>query len=359
MLHAMIMAGGGGTRFWPRSRAKRPKQFLNFSGNRTLLQATVDRISAQIPPERTWVITGEAHREEAQKQLPELPSNNIVGEPMGRDTAACVGLGAALVHKHDPDATQIVMPADHVIEPAQEFARAVHAAEQVINDHPKALLTFGIPPTFPSTGYGYIQRGESVGSRQGVAASKVKKFVEKPSADTAEKFVTGGDHFWNSGIFVWKPSAILGELKRQKPGIHDSVSRVAEAWGTPQQASVFRGEYEKVEKISVDFAVMQGAPEVLVVHAPYKWDDVGNWLALERHNPQDTDDNTVLALHSGIDTKRCVIVSDPNHLVTTLGVQDLIIVQDGNATLIADRKSEAAVKQLVDKLKATGLERFL
>jgi len=360
MLHAMIMAGGGGTRFWPRSRAERPKQFLTFSGHRTLLQATVDRIAAQVPPERTWVITGAAHREEAIRQLPELPADHIVGEPMGRDTAPCVGLGAAIINKYDPDATQIVMPADHVIEPEQEFSRAVHAAEQVINDFPNALLTFGIPPTFPSTGYGYIHRGETVGTRQGVVASKVKKFVEKPSSETAEKFLVGGDHFWNSGIFVWKPRTILGELARQKPGLYAVIDRIAAAWGTPKQDEVFQGEYANAEKISIDFAVMQGAPEVLVVHAPYKWDDVGNWLALERHNPQDSDGNTIQALHTGIDTKNCVIVSDANHLIATLGVKDLIIVQDGDATLIADRSHEAAVKHIVDRLKATKeLGKFL
>ncbi len=362
MLHAMILAGGGGTRFWPRSRAKRPKQFLSFSGDRTLLQATVDRIAAQVPPERTWVLTGAAYREEAARQLPELPADHVVGEPVGRDTAACIGLGAALVAKYDPDATLIVMPADHVIEPVAEFGRAAHAAEQFANEFPDSLLTFGIPPTYPATGYGYIHRGPAVGSRQGVQASKVAAFVEKPPSDVAEQFVARGDHFWNSGIFVWKPATILGELKRNKPNIHAAVERIAAAWGTPEGPAVFRAEYETIEKVSIDFAVMQDAGKagkVLVVHAPFGWDDVGSWLALERRNPQDAAGNTVQALHCGIDTTGCVVVSDPDHLVTTIGVSDLLIVQDGNATLVADRKNEEAVKQLVDKLKASGLGRFL
>ncbi|HEY1187830.1 MAG TPA: sugar phosphate nucleotidyltransferase, partial [Gemmata sp.] len=168
MLHAMIMAGGGGTRFWPRSRTKRPKQFLTFSGNRTLLQSTVDRVSAQIPPERTWVVTGEQYAAETAVQLPELSHDHIIGEPEGRDTAPCVGLGAAIIARADPDATIVVMPADHVIEPEQEFRRALHAAEQILADQPDKLITFGIRPTFPSTGYGYIKRGASAGTRQGV-----------------------------------------------------------------------------------------------------------------------------------------------------------------------------------------------
>jgi len=359
MMHAMIMAGGGGTRFWPRSRAKRPKQFLTFSGERTLLQGTLDRIEARIPPERTWVITGAAHSGEASRQLPDVPAAQIVGEPMGRDTAACIGLGAALVLKRDPTASIIVMPADHVIEPVQEFQRAVHAAEQILEDYPDALLTFGIPPTWPATGYGYIHRGDEVVSRQGVGAARVRQFREKPSSDLAERFVASGDYFWNSGIFVWKAATIMNELKSQRPALYDSVTRIADAWGTPRQDEVFLNEYRDLEKISIDYAVMEKAETVLMLAAPYTWDDVGSWLALERRNPQDADGNTIQALHTGIETTNCVIVSDPTHLIATINVSNLLIVQDGNATLIADRRDEATVKAIVDKLKAEGLGRFL
>lgn len=351
MLHAMIMAGGGGTRFWPRSRSARPKQFLTFSGDRTLLQGTLDRIEAQVPRERTWVITGGAHRGEAAQQLPELSPNHIVGEPMGRDTAACIGLGAALIAREDPGAVMMVMPADHVIEPVQEFRRAAHAAEQLAEAHPNALITFGIPPTFPSTGYGYIHRGQSVDQRQGITAYKVKEFKEKPKFEKAEEYVASGEYYWNSGIFVWKVSTIIAELRAHKPKLVEAAERIAAAWGTPKQDEVFRNEYEAAEKISIDFAVMEKAREVLVVQAPYQWDDVGSWLALERRNPQDADGNTVRAKHLGIKTKQCVIVADPGHLIATIGVSDLVIVQDGNATLIANRAEEGTVKEIVEMLK--------
>lgn len=351
MLHAMIMAGGGGTRFWPRSRNARPKQFLTFSGERTLLQGTLDRVEAQIPRERTWVITGGAHRDEAVKQLPELTATKIIGEPQGRDTAACIGLGAALIAKEDPKAVMIVMPADHVIEPAQEFRRAVHAAEQVAEAHPQALITFGIPPTYPATGYGYIHRGEEAVQRQGVTAYKVKEFKEKPKFEMAERYVASGEYYWNSGIFVWKVSAILDELKTHKPKLWSVVRRIADSWNTPQQEEIFKNEYQAIEKISIDFAVMEKAREVLVLQAPYQWDDVGSWLALERRNPQDADGNTVQANHLGIRTSKCVIVSEPGHLVATIGVSDLLIIQDGNATLIANRSEEGAVKDIVEALK--------
>ncbi|MBY0459255.1 MAG: mannose-1-phosphate guanylyltransferase, partial [Gemmataceae bacterium] len=317
MLHAMIMAGGGGTRFWPRSRVKRPKQFLTFGGNRTLLQSTVDRVAAQIPPERTWVVTGAQYADETAAQLPELPRNHIIGEPEGRDTAPCVGLGAAVIHKADPDAVIAVMPADHVIEPEREFQRALHAAEQFVADAPGKLVTFGIRPTFPSTGYGYIKRGALAGTRQGVSAFQVEVFKEKPPFPVAEEYVASGEYDWNSGIFVWKPVTILGELQKRKPEIHAVVTKIAASWGTPDFDATFRTTYSQAEKKSIDFAVMQDAAtdgNVLVLAAPYTWDDVGSWLALERRNPQDANHNTVQANHCGIDTTQCVIVGEPGRL---------------------------------------------
>jgi mannose-1-phosphate guanylyltransferase len=359
MFHAMIMAGGGGTRFWPRSRTRRPKQFLTFSGDRTLLQSTLDRIAPLVPADRCWVITGDAHTGEARSQLPELPADHVVGEPVGRDTAACIGLGAALIARDDPQATIIVMPADHVIEPAAEFQRAALAAARFADEHPAALLTFGIPPTYPATGYGYIQRGPELGQRNGVPVARVQAFREKPSADLAERFVQSGDYYWNSGIFVWKATAVLGELRRQRPAVYSAAERIAEAWPTPRRDQVFRAEYEKLEKVSIDFAVMEGAEQVMVIRAPYQWDDVGSWLALERRNPQDADGNTVQGLHAGINTTNCVIAGEQGKLIATIGVSNLLVVQDGDALLVADRRDESTVKQLVDKLKKDGLERFL
>jgi mannose-1-phosphate guanylyltransferase len=359
MLHALIMAGGGGTRFWPRSRQKRPKQFLSLGGERTLLQQALDRIEAPVPPERTWVITAAAHQEEVSRQLPVLPADRVVGEPCGRDTAACIGLGAALIARQDPGAVMLVMPADHVIEPVQEFRRACHVAEQMAEEHPRALVTFGIPPTYPATGYGYIHRGPEAVRRQGISVYKVTAFKEKPQYDVAERFVASGEYYWNSGIFVWQAATILGALREQRPKLFTAVQRIAEAWHTPERESVMRREYEGLERHSIDHAVMENAKEVLVVQAPYRWDDVGSWLAVERMHPQDADGNTVLATHCGIQTKSCVIVADNGHLIATVGVKDLLIVQDGNATLVADRKEEGTVKQLVEQLKKKELEKYL
>jgi mannose-1-phosphate guanylyltransferase len=355
----MIMAGGGGTRFWPRSRERRPKQFLALAGERSLLQQAMDRLEAVMPPANTWVVTADRYRAETARQLPGLPAAHLVGEPCGRDTAPCVGLGAALASREDPEGVVIVTPADHVIEPVGEFRRAAQAAAQVALEHPRALVTFGLPPTFPSTGYGYIHRGPEVAQRQGVAVCEVRGFREKPDAETAERFVASGEYLWNSGIFVWRAAAVLAELRRQQRAVHDAVCRIADAWETPRQDEVMRREYEGMTRISIDYAVMEHAGEVLMVQAPYRWDDVGSWLALERMHPQDADGNTVLGTHAGLKTRHCIIVGEGAGLVATVGVEDLVIVRDGEATLVASRRDEGAVKQLVELLKKKGLERYL
>jgi mannose-1-phosphate guanylyltransferase len=359
MLHATIMAGGGGTRFWPRSRQQRPKQFLALGGERTLLQQARDRIEGLLPAENTWVITGQAYQTETARQLPRLASACIVGEPCGRDTAPCIGLGAALIARRDPSAVMVVTPADHVIEPVREFERAVRVAVQLAEEHPSALLTFGIAPTFPSTGYGYIQRGPALGQRQGVNVFRVQRFEEKPPAERAERFLVSGEYYWNSGIFVWRAAAVLEELHRQQPQVYEAVQCIADAWDTPRRHEVLRQQYETMPKLSIDFAVMEHAREVFVVQAPYRWDDVGSWLALERMNPQDADHNTILANHCGLKTNHCIVVGDADRIITTIGVENLVIVQDGDATLIADRREEGTVKQLVDLLKKKGLDNYL
>lgn len=360
MLHAVIMAGGGGTRFWPRSRVRRPKQFLTLTGDRSLIQMALDRIEAPVPPERCWVITGEAYREETARQLPTLAADRIVGEPCGRDTAACIGLGAALIAREDPAGAMIIMPADHVIEPVQEFRRAVHVAERMAEEHPQALITFGIMPTYPATGYGYIQRGEEVAHRQGITVFRVQRFCEKPLAEVAERFFHAGEYYWNSGIFVWKAATILNYLRDLQPGLYASIERIAAAWATPQRDVVLRREYETLERISIDYAVMEHAQEVLVVQAPYHWDDVGSWQALERMQPQDADGNTIQAdSYCGLTTRNCIVVGEPSRLIATGGVSNLVIVQDGDATLVADRCDEKTVKDLVELLKKRGLDKYL
>jgi mannose-1-phosphate guanylyltransferase len=358
MLHAVIMAGGGGTRFWPRSRQRRPKQFLKLAGERTLLQQAMDRISGSVAAERTWVITGEAYRVETSQELPAVPADQIVGEPIGRDTAPCVALGASLIASQDPAAVMIVMSADHVIEPVAEFHRALSAATKMAREHPRALITFGIPPTFPATGYGYIHRGKPVAQPDGVSVYQVERFREKPTLDLAEQFLASGEYLWNSGIFMWRAAAILEELERCAPDVFTAAQRIAQAWDSPGRAEILQREYEALKRVSIDYAVMENAQEVLVVQAPFRWDDVGSWLALERMHPQDADGNTVLAAHHGLKTRHCIITGEPGHLIATIGVERLLIVQDGDVTLVADAREEGAIKQLVELLKEKGFGKY-
>jgi mannose-1-phosphate guanylyltransferase len=359
MLHSLIMAGGGGTRFWPRSRQRRPKQLLPLAGEQTLLQQAVERVQGPVAPERIWVLTAQALCDDVVQQLPDLPVERIVGEPCGRDTAACIGLGAALVAREDPEAVMLVTPADHVIEPVEEFRRAAFVAAQMLAEHPDAIVTFGITPTYPATGYGYIHRGREITQRQGVYIHRVEAFREKPSADLAEQLVASGNYYWNSGIFAWSARTILAALAERQPAIAAGVERIAAAWSTPRRHEVLQREYPDLPRISIDYAVMEHARHVLVVQAPFRWDDVGSWRALERLHPQDAAGNTVLARHCGIETKDCLVVADPGMLVATVGVQNLLIVQDGNAILVADRQQEGAVKNLVERLKQHRLEEHL
>ncbi len=358
MLHAMIMAGGGGTRFWPRSRKRRPKQFLTVTGDRSLLQQAFDRVEP-LAAGRTWIITGAAHVEETAHQLPGVGGDHIVGEPMGRDTAACIGLGAALIAKNDPQGVMVVTPADHVIEPAREFGRAVQVAALMTEQSPSSLITFGIVPNQPATGYGYIKRGSQVATHQGLGVYGVEEFVEKPSLSVAQRYVASGQYYWNSGIFVWRVATVLSVLQRVSPQLYAAISRIADAWSTPEREEVLRREYPGIKSESFDREVMEKAGNRLVIQAPYRWDDVGSWLALERMNPQDADGNTVLASHAGLETTGCVIVGEAGKLITTIGVSNLVIVQDGDSILIADRSQEGTVKQLVDLLKQKGLEKHL
>lgn len=359
MLHALIMAGGGGTRFWPRSRQKRPKQFLSLVGESTLLQQAAERLEATAPPERTWVITAAAYAEEVARQLPHIPRDRIIGEPCGRDTAACIGLGATLIAAEDPEGVMLITPADHVIEPLQEFRRAAHVAVQMVEEQPRALVTLGIPPTYAATGYGYIERGPEVARRQGISVYRARGFREKPDAELAERLLAAGTYYWNSGLFVWRASTLLENLRANQPTLTEALERIARAWPSSMREDVFRREYEALTRISIDYAVMEKAQDVLVVQAPFRWDDVGSWRALERLHPQDADGNTVLATHCGLDTRDCLVAADPGTLVATVGVDNLIIVQDGDAILIADRRDEGSIKRLVEMLKQKGLEKYL
>ncbi|RUL87376.1 mannose-1-phosphate guanylyltransferase [Tautonia sociabilis] len=354
MLHAVIMAGGSGTRFWPKSRRNRPKQLLRLVGDSTMIQQTLSRVAPIIPPERCWVITGEDQAEATREQLPGLPADQIVGEPCPRDTAACVGLAAALVERRDPGATTIVLPADHVIQPTEAFLASARAAAAIVEADPTAFVTFGIAPNRPETGYGYIERGELLSHPEGIPQYRVERFREKPDRATAEQFLATGRFFWNGGIFVWKARAILEALQRHRPALAGAIDRVSKTLGTPEFPGAIEREYATMEKVPIDKAVMEHAENVRVLEVPFSWNDVGDWRALTALVPPDDRGNAVQGPVLTVESSNCIIVADEGKLVAALGVDDLVIVQSGNATLVARKDQLDRLKAMVEGLESAG-----
>jgi mannose-1-phosphate guanylyltransferase len=359
MLHAIVMAGGSGTRFWPKSRRNRPKQLLRLYGAATMLEQTIERIAPLVPPERTLVVTGADQADAVRALLPELPARNVVSEPCPRDTAACVGLAARIVARSDPEGAMIVMPADHVIEPGSLFRKTVRAAVSVIDADPSAFVTFGIKPTRPETGYGYIERGESLDAVDGIALNRVAQFREKPDRITAERFLAEARFAWNSGIFLWRARAILEALAEHRPNLAEALERVGQSLGTPAEAEAIAREYPLMERVPIDKAVMEKARNVRVLEVLYDWNDVGDWRALTALVPSDANGNTVQGAVLPFETRGSIIVADDGGLIATLGVDDLVIIQSGGATLVARKPQLDRLKALVESLDASGYGTYL
>jgi mannose-1-phosphate guanylyltransferase len=358
MLHAVVMAGGSGTRFWPQSRAALPKQFLRLFGEETLIAATISRVARWIPPERSWVVTNKAHAAQTERQLPALPPSNILREPCGRNTAPCIGLAALQIVARDPDGIMLVMPADHFVPDADAFHKAVERAVSIVTEQPDALILFGVRPTYACTGFGYIERGEPLPGKP-AAAWTVASFQEKPDRARAEQFLAAGRFYWNSGIFVWKAAAILQALERFEPSIFQSLQKLEPSVGTAGWDGALATEFPTMKGISIDYAVLERADNVCVLEAPFEWDDVGSWQALSRRRESDPEGNTVDGPFCGVDSSGCIISTTPDHLVAAIGLSDCVIVHTPDATLVARRDDEEGIRKLVQLLRERGHERFL
>lgn len=352
---AVIMAGGAGTRLWPLSRASRPKQLLRIVGGRSLLREAYDRLRYSMPAEDIYVITLSKYLPAVAEELSAMPPANLIGEPMGRDTANAIALAAAILHDQDPDTTMCVFTADHLIRSTEAFTRDLKAAIAAVDADPAALVTFGIQPTEPHTGLGYIQRGEPVTK----TVFRVASFKEKPDLATAAAYVKSGQYYWNSGMFVWRTRTILEEIARRLPETHDTVTRLAKSWHTTAGPSLAADAYPSLKRISIDFAVMEHATNVKVVESHFEWLDVGSWSALERAVGADDAGNVRSASEAILqDVKSSIIVCEDDHLIAAIGVENIVIVHSDNATLVCHRDRIQEVKDLATSLEKSHEGRY-
>jgi mannose-1-phosphate guanylyltransferase len=354
--YALIMAGGTGTRLWPRSRKDRPKQLLDIVSERTMLQETYERIRPLIPDEQIFVVTNDGYVDIVRQQLPALREGRIIGEPEGHGTAPCIGLAALYLRRLDSAGVMAVLPADHLIRARAMFRRALQAAAQVAEaGH---LVTLGIQPTHPETGYGYIQQDDLLQHVGEYDAYRVRRFTEKPDRETAEAFLASGGYYWNSGMFVWQVSAILREIEWLMPELYTQLMEIDSALGTPQERAVLERVWAKVEDQTIDFGIMEQAEDVAVIPVDIGWSDVGSWATLFQLLPSDENSNVVIGEHFGIETSDTLIYS-PRRLIATVGIQNLVIVDTDDALLVCPRDRAQEVKALVDALKKDNKHKYL
>lgn len=356
MKYAVIMAGGIGTRFWPMSRKENPKQFLDMFGEGTLIQNTIARLQGLIPPEQCLVVTHERYVEKTKKQLPALPDENILAEPISRNTAPCITYAATALLDRDPDATMAVLPADHVIRDVEQFHKTLDVAFDAADDR-EALVTIGIEPTYPATGYGYIQYDGADGPERNLHAHPVRTFAEKPDQSTAERFIDSGDFLWNSGMFIWRADTILGQVEQHLPDAYEAFAPLRETSDGVARETLERA-FRDSPHISIDYGVMEQADTVYVVPGTFDWNDVGDWRAVYDLSNKDELGNVIKGNVIAQDSSRCYIQAG-ERLVVLVGIHDCIVVDTDDAVLVCNRDSAQQVKQVVEYLHAHQFEEYV
>jgi len=356
----VIMAGGVGSRFWPRSRERMPKQLMEMAGGHTLIQNTVGRLNGFVAPENIFIVTNKLQKNAVIKQLPGIPVENIICEPIGRNTATCIGLAAIFVSRLDPDGVMVVLPSDHIVLDEEEFRRVLKVGVNAAHEQ-SSLITIGIQPTHPETGYGYIQ---IVDDEQGTSKTppqeifKVKTFAEKPNLATAQKFIESGDFFWNSGMFIWRADVILKEIKHSLPELYDHLMSIEPSLGTPLLEQSIEHAYGLIRGISIDYAVMEKATNAYVIRGAFGWSDVGSWDEVYRLSSKDEHGNSLHGKVISLNTNNCYVHTN-DKLVATVGVDDLIIVSTGDALLICKRGASQDVKEIVDHIRRKQMNDYL
>lgn len=357
--YAVVMAGGGGTRLWPISRKKHPKHILPLLGERTLFQSTLDRLDGLIPPERVYVVTTLEQAQELKSQASHLPVENFLIEPLPRGTASVVGLAAAALLKRDPDSVMLVLPADHFIRNRDLFHLVLRSAVQVARKD--YLVTLGITPTYPATGYGYIQSGDLLPDKFDYPVSRVLRFTEKPDETQARLMLAGGDHSWNSGMFIWRAGLILDEFTRQMPDLKSVLDRIGAAWGTSKQDAVLSAVWPQLKTETIDYGIMEHAANVAVLPAGgLEWSDVGSWDSLFDVLLPDGSGNVIVnSDFMPLETHNSLVYSSAKKLIVTVGVDDIIVIDSGDALLVCRRDQAQQVRQVIDDLKKSKREEYL
>ena len=352
----MIMAGGSGTRLWPMSRQDRPKQLVPLIEGRSLLEVATERLNGVVPTEQRWICTGERFREAIVSGVPGIGDEQILGEPVGRDTLNAVGLTAQVLALDDPEAIFAVLTADHLIEPQEVFAARLDAGFKLVEEDPSRLVTFSITPTYPATGYGYVQRGAAIPEQDDCYLAK--RFVEKPDLETAKQFLAAGDYGWNSGMFIFSAKTVLDALQRFEPATREGLNTIAEAWNSPRRQDVLAEIYPQLRKVSVDYGLMEPASDdsqlsVCVVPMALSWIDVGSWPSLGETIEPDANGNRVAgnSAWNDIDSSGLMIISeDDSHRICTIGCRDLVIVHTKDATLVCAAEDAQKVKDMAGEV---------
>lgn len=357
MVCAVVMAGGSGQRFWPRSRRVMPKQFLSLVGEKTMLQRTVERLKGFVEPQKLYIITAAVYRDIVLQQVPEVPSENVIIEPFGRDTAAAVGLAAVTVARRDPHAVMVILPADHFIADVERFQSVLKGAVAAAEDG-RYLVTIGITPSRPETGFGYIAKGELHGIFAGIPAYVAEGFTEKPDQERARQYLASGNYLWNSGMFVWRADLILRMIEEHMPELSAGLKRIQEAMGSEEYQEVLKEVYSELPKISIDYGVMEKARNVLVLPGNFGWDDVGSWTALEAYKTKDVNGNILEGKGVLVDTQNTLVFSTEK-VVATLGVKDLIVVVGGDSVLVCHKKKAQEIKKVINALQEKGYQEIL
>ena len=351
---AVIMAGGIGSRFWPRSRGKSPKQLLKIFDERTMIQNTVDRLQGFVPYQNIFVVTNKLQKEEIRKQLPEIPNENILEEPFGRNTAAAIGLASVLIQMIDPKAIIVVLPADHIIREKDIFQATLQKAVNFA--HKKSgLVTIGIPPTRPETGYGYIQIDENELEEN---IFKVLTFAEKPNYETALSFVSSGDFLWNSGMFVWKAETILNEITLHMPELAIALKKISFVSGNPRFEKVLFEEYGQLRSISIDYGIMEKSHKVFLIKGKFTWSDVGSWEEVYQLSKKDKNDNSIIG-HVYTDKTSDSYIYSPGKFTAVIGLDNVIVINTDDALLVCKRENAQEVKKVVDYIKLNKLNDYL